>query len=333
MGGEGEDGKHGAMVNSLDRLVRSRAELLHRGWTERRVAAAVRDGTLVALRRGWYMEAADRKGLWSEQRHHAHVIAVDRDAHGSAVMSHTSAAVLWGLPLYRMRLTRVHMTTPTPTRISSAPDVFRHVAPLTREDLALRHGIRCTSLSRTVFDLIRSVPATAAVAVADAAERDRGMQQGQWDTEAVLSLRQDLSQRFDEATGVRGIRQARWVAAFADGRAQLPGESVSRLHLRTLGFAAPDLQVHVPGPGGRDYFVDFGLDDVRSFGEFDGKTKYLDEAMRSGRTIEEVLLEEKQREDWIRGLTQRRFARWGSEHIATPDALAARLASFGITPP
>jgi len=321
------------MMNALDSLIRSRTDLLQRGWTERRIAEAVQAGTLVALRRGWYMDAADRAELWPEQRHHAHVIAVDRDARGSAVMSHTSAAVLWGLPLYKVRLARVHMTTPTPTRISSAPDVFRHVAPLTREDLALRHGIRCTSLSRTVFDLIRSVPAAAAVAAADAAERETGRRQGQWDADAVLSWRRDLSQRVDEATGARGIRQARWVAAFADGRAQLPGESVSRLHLHTLGFAAPDLQVHVPGPGGRDYFVDFGLDDVQSFGEFDGKTKYLDEALRSGRTVEEVLLEEKQREDWIRGLTQRRFARWGSEHIATPEALAARLASFGITPP
>jgi hypothetical protein len=84
---------------------------------------------------------------------------------------------------------------------------------------------------------------------------------------------------------------------------------------------------------GRPYFVDFGLADVCSFGEFDGRTKYLDEALRSGRTVEQVLLAEKQREDWIRGRTQWRFARCGSEHIVTPAALAARLAAFHITPP
>ena len=44
-------------------------------------------------------------------------------------------------------------------------------------------------------------------------------------------------------------------------------------------------------------------------------------------------LEEKQREEWIRGRTQWRFARWGSEHIGAPAALAARLAAFGIRAP
>ncbi|QNA93347.1 hypothetical protein [Microbacterium sp. Se63.02b] len=108
---------------------------------------------------------------------------------------------------------------------------------------------------------------------------------------------------------------------------------MSRLHLHTLGFAAPELQVPIDGPDGSRYLVDFGLADVRSFGEFDGKTKYLDEAMRSGRSLDQVLLAEKQREDWIRGRTQWRFARWGAEHIRTPAALAARLAAFNISPP
>ena len=318
---------------TLTQLVRSRADLLRDGWTDRRIAIAVQQRVLVPIRRGWFMHADEHATLWPEEKHRAHVIAVARDASGSAVMSHTSAAVLWGLPLYALRLARVHMTAPTPRRISSAPDVFRHFAPLPPVDIAVRGGIRCTSLARTVFDLIRTVPVATAVALADAAERTMAERLREWDADAVVSWREELARRVHESPGARGIRQARWVADFADGRAQLPGESVSRLHLRALGFAAPELQVQVAGPDGRPYFVDFGLADVRSFGEFDGKTKYLDEALRSGRSLEQVLLDEKQREDWIRGRTQWRFARWGSEHIGSPAALAARLASFGITPP
>ena len=318
---------------ALAHLVRSRLDLLQNGWTDRGIAAAVKHGTLVALRRGWFMDAADRERLWAEQRHHAHVIAVARDARGPAVMSHTSAAVLWDLPLYAVRLVRVHMMTAMPRRISSAPDVFRHIAPLPDSDVTVRGGIRCTTLSRTVFDLLRVLPVAAAVALADAAERQMAERQREWDLDAVLSWRREIARRLSEAGGARGIRQARWVASFADGRAQLPGESVSRLHLHRLGFAAPELQVPVEGPDGKRYFVDFGMEDVRSFGEFDGKTKYLDEALRSGRSLEQVLLEEKQREDWIRGRTQWGFARWGSEHISSPAALAARLAAFHITPP
>ncbi|WP_337005635.1 MULTISPECIES: hypothetical protein [unclassified Microbacterium] len=318
---------------ALTQLVRSRTDLLRNGWTDRRIAVGVQEVVLCPIRRGWFMDAAEHAALWPEEKHRAHVIAVARDASGPAVMSHTSAAVLWGLPLWAMRLVRVHMTAPTPRRISSAPDVFRHFAPIPPADVAVRGGIRCTSLSRTVFDLIRTVPLATSVALADAAERQMAERVREWDVDAVVSWRAELARRLREGTGARGIRQARWVADFADGRAQLPGESVSRLHLRALGFAAPNLQVRVEGPDGRPYFVDFGLDDVRSFGEFDGKSKYLDEALRSGRTLEQVLLAEKQREDWIRGQTQWRFARWGSEHIGSPAALAARLASFRITPP
>lgn len=317
----------------LPQLVRSREDLVLNGWSDRALAAGVADGALIHVRRGWYMDAAEHRSLTPERRHLAHVIAVARDTRGGAAMSHTSAGVLWRLPFYRVRFERVHMTTSAPARISSAPDVLRHVAPLPADDLVTIDGIRCTTLSRTVFDLCRLLPREAAVAVADAAERMMATRIREWDKDAVESWRTGMQERIDRAPGVRGIRQARWVAEFADGRAQLPGESVSRLQLHRLGFARPQLQVPIPGPHGRTYFVDFGLDDVNSFGEFDGKGKYLDDALRSGHSIEDVMLDEKRREDWIRGTTQRRFARWESSHISSPFVLGRRLASFNISPP
>nr|WP_314841219.1 hypothetical protein [uncultured Microbacterium sp.] len=261
------------------------------------------------------------------------MIAVAKDARAGAVMSHSSAAVLWKLPLYRVSPVRVHMTTPAPGRISSSKDVRRHVSPLPEGDVSVVDGIRCTSLARTVLDLIGALPIEAAVSIADAAER-RVTSGGREDEEdGRITWRRDLQQRIDDATGARGIRQARWVADFADGRAHLPGESVSRLQLFRLGFERPDLQVPVLGPEKRFYFVDFGFRRLRAFGEFDGKSKYLDETMRSGKSLDEVMLEEKQREDWIRGTTQWRLARWQAAHITTARALGARLASFGIAPP
>ena len=210
---------------------------------------------------------------------------------------------------------------------------MRHLAPVPERDIVVRHGIRCTSLERTVFDMCRTLGAESAVAAADAGERQFALRGRVWDEDAVGFWRRSMSDRVDAASGARGVRQARWVAAFADGRAQLPGESVSRLQLVRLGFMAPQLQVPVAGPTGQTYFVDFGLAEVRAFGEFDGKDKYLDVALRRGAPLEQVLLDEKRREDWIRGTTQWRFARWSDEHSVTPAALAARLASFGIRPP
>jgi hypothetical protein len=123
------------------------------------------------------------------------------------------------------------------------------------------------------------------------------------------------------------------VLAFADGRAELPGESVSRVRLAELGFRRIRLQVVVDAPAaGRQYRVDFGLDDADAFGEFDGRIKYHDIGMTRGRTADEIFEREKQREDWIRGTTGRRLVRWGWADIETADMLALRLAAFGIHP-
>lgn len=313
--------------------LRSRRALCDAGWTDRAISAAVGAGVLHQLRRGWYIETERWAGMWPEERHRVEVIAAAREARGPIVMSHASAAVLWQLPLYRMTPQHVHVTTEAPRRAPSNLRVARHVAPLPPLDTAVIDGIRCTSLSRTVFDLSRTLSLEAAVSVADAAERMMALRGREWDLDAVESWRIGMTQRFEDAAGGRGIRQARWIAEFADGRAQLPGESVSRLQLHRLGFAAPRLQVEVPAPDGGAYYVDFGLDDVRAFGEFDGETKYRDEAMRSGRSIEDLMLAEKQREDWIRGRTQRKMARWGTKHIGAAHDLARRLASFGISAP
>lgn len=320
-------------VALLSPEIRSRRMLLRDGWTERRLQRAVTEDTLRLVRRGWYMSGEQWQALYPEERHRAHVIAAVRDARSAAPVCRASAAVLWGLLLYRLAPRRVHMLCDPERRNSSGVDVQRHAERADPLDVEVVEGIRCTSLARTVFDLIRTLPLEAAVAVADAAERMIALRGREWDAEAREVWRADMSQRIADHPGARGIAQARWVAAFADGQAQLPGESVSRLQLHRLGFAPPRLQVEVAGPGGRAYFVDFGLTDVRTLGEFDGETKYRDEAMRRGASVEDVLLQEKQREDWIRGRTQWRLVRWGSRDIDTARALGARLASFGVRAP
>lgn len=319
-------------VADIAPAVRSARSLLGAGWSERAIDREARGGVLHRVRRGWYMDAAQWRELWPEGRHLAHSIAVARDSTASVPLSHTSAAVVWGLPLYRVRPARVHQTCGSPTRVSSGADVHRHIAPLPGDDIVIHYGLRITSLSRTVVDNIRLLPPEAAVALADAAERMMAQVGRQWNEDAVVAWRRGIARRIEAMAGARGIRQARWVSAFADGRAQLPGESVSRLQLVRIGFAVPDLQVPVRGPDGRWYYVDFGLRDVRAWGEFDGHGKYTDDDLRDGRSPAQVMLDEKRREDWIRGTSQMRMARWEDEHIASPARLAARLDSFGIRP-
>jgi hypothetical protein len=64
-------------------------------------------------------------------------------------------------------------------------------------------------------------------------------------------------------------------------------------------------------------------------GESDGRMKYLDPAYRNGRTAEQVVYDEKRREDELRRQC-RAFVRWGWDEARNPAALGAVLRSVGL---
>ncbi|MGP3535505.1 type IV toxin-antitoxin system AbiEi family antitoxin domain-containing protein [Microbacterium sp. RD1] len=308
-----------------------RDDLAAEGLDSRAIRRQVAQRRLFAVRPGVYARPVDGAALTPEERMRARAVAWDETASHPPVFSHTTAAALHDLPLWRPTDSRTHVIVPD-ARPGAADGLVRHRGMLGTADIVEIDGVRVTSLARTVADVARTSDFDRAVAVADAAVRQvshvRNGVYLQDRAEEFLHTAEEIAHR-----SAHGRRRATLVLDFADGRAQLPGESVSRVRLVALGFAPPRLQVRVAGPDGADYWVDFGLDDVASFGEFDGKGKYRDLLLRHGLSMEQVLEREKQREDWIRGTTQRRLARWGSEHIATAQALGDRLASFGITPP
>lgn len=313
-------------------LLLSRSDVLARGVTERGLRTMVDGGSIVRVRRGWYVDAAEWEQLWVEGRHLLKVLAVHHESiDGGATFCFASAAVIHGLPLYRTSPAHVHAVLGPTSRSRVRWGVARHDLTLRARDIVEVEGIRCTSLERTVLDLACRLTPEAAIAVADAALRRTAVRGHEQDDAAAEEWRSELGRR---AQGVsnRGIRQAREVIALSDGRAQLPGESVSRLHLHRLGFTEVDLQSRVIGPQGEDYRLDFAFRGARVFGEFDGWGKYLDPTLRSGMSAEAVVLAEKRREDAIRGVTGWRIVRWGSEHIVTSDALGARLRAFGLHP-
>lgn len=314
--------------------VRTREQMLADGWTARELDRTGPGASFRRVHRNRFVSSELWAGLWPESRHRIELCAAVQEMQGGAgVASHLSAAVAWDLPLFRLVPREVEFTIYGDLRASTRAGIRRHLNALDHPDVVEIEGVRCTSLERTVFDVARMYRAEVALACMDAALRSVSVDGQDWDADAHAQWKERMNARARDSAGARGIKQARWLIDIADGRAQLPGESVSRLQLIRLGFARPTLQVPVPGPAGRTYWVDFKLDDVAAWGEFDGRDKYLDEAMRSGRTIEDVVLEEKRREDWIRGTTQLRFARWSDEHIGSPQALRTRLAAFGIHPP
>ena len=327
----------GMDVDATRAKVLNRGILRQRGMSDNAIAAAVAGGTLERIHRDAYVVGADWTGAYPEERHLMQVIGVAARLRSSdIVFVGASAAVAHGLPLYNTWPKRVHVAAPAGDgRVHADRLVARHEVTIAAEDTMELFGIPCTTLDRTVFDLIRTLSFDAAVACADAALRRIA-----WDERtrtyherAAARWKAAMRHRVDAARGARGIRQARHVIEFADGRAQLPLESVSRVRLMEIGFAAPRLQVPVPDPWGGFFSVDFGMDDAHAWGESDGKTKYHELAVVRGATPRDVFQAEKEREDWIRGTTGRPLARWGMQHIQTPTALARRLAAFHISPP
>lgn len=299
-------------------------ELDARGRPESSVRADVAAGRLVRVRRGFYAERGAWDAQFIEGRHRARARALAARSPG-VVLAGISAAAVHELPLFREGDERLH-TVSEGYAASSTSGVMRHRDELADGDIATVDGLRVTSLSRTVFDLIRRLPFEAAVAVADAAlakaEKIRGG--------GAEELRALVAARLDAAPGERGVRRGRTVLAFADAASGSPGESASRWMLHVIGFRDIRIQIPFDGPGGVVYAIDFRFRGV--WGEFDGAAKYRDPEFLKGRTPEQALLDEKEREDWIRARSGDPFVRWMDRHIKTPETLRARLAAFGIRP-
>lgn len=301
------------------------------GLSFRHRAREVEAGVLRPVRVGVYALTEEWDAASREERVVASARALHQASGVAPVFSHETAAALHGLPLYAPHPTSVHVTL-SDARPGRAASVIRHRGPLDEAtEVVTVAGLRCTTLTRTLADMARTATAEQSVTMLDAAFRRLFLiSADRYDEDAADAFADEL------LTIVRGRAHGRTRAAhaigFADGRAQLPGESVSRLRLAELGFDAPRLQVIVPAPGSGRYIIDFGLDDVGAWGEFDGRMKYQDGRLLVGRTADEVFEDEKRREDWIRGTTGRPVLRWGWPHISSATDLGRRLAAFGVRP-
>ncbi|MCR2793717.1 hypothetical protein NQ156_11645 [Microbacterium sp. zg.Y625] len=304
--------------------------LRQRGMTSRQIAASAAGGSLVRLRRGIYASTSAWRAVHPEQRIVARAHALAAVSVTRPVFAYATALALQGQPLYRARDDRLHVIADA-GRPGAAHGVVRHRGEITGDVVEI-DGLLCTGLARSVADMARTATFEQAATSADAALHTLfAPRDGVYDLDGAEEFRQNV-RRIVHASA-HGVNRAERVLEFADGRAHLPGETISRIRLREVGFRRIRLQVAVPSPTGGCYYLDFGIDDADAYGEFDGAIKYIDGRMLDGRTRADVFDAEKQREDWIRGTTQRRHGRWGWPHVSTAATLAERLAAFGIRPP
>jgi hypothetical protein len=211
------------------------------------------------------------------------LLAVDRP---TAALSHLSAARLWGMPLRRQQDDDIRLTDPTHGRRGRGFRMTR--APLDADEIRTRGPFRLTATARTLIDCAREHPLEDAVVAMDA---------GMWAGKVTHRQLLDAAERARRWPG--GPRAAR-ALSLTDGRAESPLETRGRLRIVGAGLPPPELQVEIRVGGRRIAVVDAWFDDAAVAVEFDGRVKYTDPWR--GRSPEQVLWEEKRREDELRAL-------------------------------
>lgn len=287
-----------------------RADALTGGLSDGELARMVRRGELSRLQRGTYRQSTDP--MTDTVRHAAVVAATVAGLRVPSIVSHVSAAVLHDLPLWNVRLGRVHVIRRPPANGSGTTRLHLHIARLPDDEVTAIDGIAVTDVTRTVIDVARSLPFEPAVVVADAA----------------LALRKTSQEHLMECLrgmgSSPGTRRAARVVGFADRRSGSVGESRSRVLMQRLGLPAPDLQVKVFRADGSSIGrCDFSWEAHRTIGEFDGRIKY-GRLLRPGQSPGDAVYEEKLREDDIRD-TGRQVARWTWGDLDRPRVVGDRL--------
>jgi hypothetical protein len=294
-----------------------RAALVREGWTDGDLRRMRRIGLITPVRRGAYRTRSAEEPDGPEARHELLVRATLPQLGPGWVVSHESAAVLLGLPVWNRPLDRVHVSRDGRGGGRVTRGVHRHVTPLRSAEITTVGGIRLTDAGRTVVDIACGAPFEEAVVVADAALAPRERRRPPLTDPGRLAAALDRC-------GRNGRTGARRVLAFADGGARSPGESRSRVAMWRAGLPPPVLQYEVVGPDGRSLgFADFGWPERRTLGEFDGRVKY-GRLVAAGQVPADVLYAEKVREDAMRA-TDLGMVRWGWPDLDRFAPVATRL--------
>jgi Transcriptional regulator, AbiEi antitoxin len=282
----------------------TRAEALDSGESDRTLATARRDGLIIRLRRGVYTPAENYSSLDDAGKHLLHARAALTAQRGPVALAGPSAAALHGFALYGHDLGTVHIL-----RLDRGSSRLRalanhHVVTQDIEaDVDTYNGIAAVTPARAVWEVACRSNLESGVVTADSALHQH--------PELTAPI-EELQQRF---TYFPGSRQGRLTIKIADGRAESPGESVTRVQCFRFGIPMPDLQHRVTDSLGRLIGVtDFYWEAQRHLGEFDGKIKYQ-RLLRPGETPSDCVFREKRREDLLRA------GRYGMTRFAWADVV------------
>jgi hypothetical protein len=249
------------------------------------------NGERVRVGYGITTSAAAFRSASESARHRARIDAVVSRSKSGLIVSHESAVVMHGLPWFGPFPERVLLTDPGRDRAQRLRFSDKVPAQGRRVSTVAIDGIETTDLVETAVDVALRSDRGHAIVVLEAV-LSRGI------TRELLLV--ELSRR----TNRRGAARARRLVEIADGRAESPGESLTHLVAHDLGLPVPILQHEFRVLGRLVARVDFWFPEHGVVIEFDGLAKYRDRSLRGQRAPEDVVIDEKLREDAVRALPE-----------------------------
>ena len=128
------------------------------GASPRPLSVAHKAGSLLRIRHGIYVNAADWSGLSSWEQYRLRIDAVAETCRAPTIFSHHSAAATWDIPTI-LRRQPIHALTTYRGGGRSRAGVRRHLVDPGRADAEELDGLLVTSRIRTVLDLAAFVDA------------------------------------------------------------------------------------------------------------------------------------------------------------------------------
>ncbi|MEZ3161962.1 hypothetical protein AB1K54_15715 [Microbacterium sp. BWT-B31] len=288
---------------------------------DRRLRARIESGEVQRIARGVFAPSAQWRSLTPLARHAQRVWEAAARMRDSALVSHFAASAVHGIDILGSWPQEIDVSIASASGGRSSGGIRRHARDLSLVDTMPwgRHFV--TTPLQTAVDLIAALRFTEGVAVADQALWARR-------PSGALVAAAELVEASDRVTG-RGSARAVRAARFASSKSDSVRESQSRVLIASMGFPAPELQARFVLSDGREAFTDFFWREHRHIGEFDGVGKYRDPQLLRGRTPEQVVIAEKDREDELRRQVNA-FSRWRMPELSSPRRLYDILCSAGL---
>lgn len=290
-----------------------RRHALADGFTDREIARLCRTGEWHRIRRGAFTSGDLWQASGSADRHRLLCRAVLLTAHPSSVVTHVSAAVECGAPVWNVDLDVVHLTRTDGKSGRREAGVVHHRGILPEAEVRIVNGVRVPPAPRIAVEVCSIAGVEPALVTVNGLLHASQMTLDEFGREASArqlwpyTLTTDLVHRL------------------ADPRVMSAGESRAMFLCWREHLPRPEPQVQVYDERGTLVGIaDLAWARHGVFLEFDGKEKYL-HFRRPGESLDDFLMREKRREELICALTGWVCIRIAWADLARPRLVARRI--------